>query len=291
MSFLSQLNLTSNVQKSNMSDTVFEGLRQFIYDKTGIYFPDNKKYLLESRVGQRVHALGIRDYGEYVSRLRNGMAEQEIPQLVNVITINETFFYRNEPQLEIVETELLPQIIKRIRESGKRTVRIWSAASSSGEEPYTIALIVKEKLQPANPDIRFEIVGSDINTNVLNSARKATYRNYSIRKVPAHILKKYFIEKGEDYTLQPPITNMVEFRKVNLFDRNMLRSMKQFDIIFCANVLIYFDTKSKRQVIGSLYDSLNPGGFLLLGYSESLYGLSQAFKPLHFTKTIAYIKE
>ena len=290
MSFLSQLNLT-NTGSSKMSNAAFEELRQFIYAKTGIYFPDNKKYLLQSRVSQRITALRWNDFSTYIARIKAMSARDELEHLINAITINETFFFRNEPQLEVFKNELMPKIVQNATNAKRRDIRIWSAASSTGEEPYTLAIVLRDKFLAQNATKRFQIFGTDINTDVLESARKANYKKYAIRKVPNGYMSRYFENVGEEYHLKPIIKNMVTYKNVNLFDRAKMRQMNKMDVIFCANVLIYFDTKSKKQVVNALYDSLNPGGFLLLGYSESLYGVSQAFKPVHFSKTIAYQKE
>ncbi len=291
MSFLGQMNLTTTQQHSKLSPNEFERLRKYIYNTTGIFFPDNKKYLLESRVGQRLATLNFGSFDSYLDHLRNGQGATEIPALINAITINETFFFRNEPQLEVVEQELLPKLAETRQKQGKSKVRIWSAACSSGEEPYTLAMIIKNKIQPRFPRMQFEILGTDINTHVLQKARTGIYREYAVRKAPKNYFTRYFREDKGRFMLQPSILKMVDFRRLNLFDRRSMQMMRNFDMIFCANVLIYFDADSKKQVVNNLYDALNNDGYLLLGYSESLYGVSQAFKPIHFTKTIAYHKE
>lgn len=271
---------------ATMTDDYFSKLRKFIYEHTGIFFADSKKYLMESRVSRRLAALRIQDFAQYLSYLSNGGASDELTHLINSITINETFFFRNEPQLKALETTIVPEIIKR-----KTKVRIWSAACSTGEEPYTIAMIIHDKLMTRYPSINFEIVGTDINTAVIETARRGIYRDYSIKNVPMYYQQKYFTIDGEKYILSRDILEMVQFKNINLFDRQAMKGMTGFDIIIAANVLIYFDFNSKQSVVASFYDSLNSGGFLLLGFSETLYGISQAFKPVHFDKAIAYRKE
>lgn len=271
---------------ATMTDDYFSKLRKFIYEHTGIFFADSKKYLMESRVSRRLAALRIQDFAQYLSYLSNGGASDELTHLINSITINETFFFRNEPQLKALETTIVPEIIKR-----KTKVRIWSAACSTGEEPYTIAMIIHDKLMTRYPSINFEIVGTDINTAVIEIARRGIYRDYSIKNVPMYYQQKYFTIDGEKYILSRDILEMVQFKNINLFDRQAMKGMTGFDIIIAANVLIYFDFNSKQSVVASFYDSLNSGGFLLLGFSETLYGISQAFKPVHFDKAIAYRKE
>ncbi len=281
--------LPSQIPK--LPDEVFQQLRKFIYERTGIFFADNKKYLLESRVSRRLTALGASTFSDYYGALMNGAGSSELCHLINAITINETFFFRNEPQFAALETSILPEIIEQKRKAGINKVRIWSAASSTGEEPYTIGLIIKEKLQPRFPSVKFDIIGTDINTQVIEVARRGVYRDYSIRSTPKHFLEKYFTREADSFIISEEIRNAVEFRQLNLFDRDAMKLMKDFDVVFAANVLIYFDFNSKQNVVSSVYNSLNKGGYFFVGYSETLYGLSQAFKPVHFDKAIAYRKE
>ena len=278
-------------QSAKLSDDTFLQLRKFIYERTGIFFADNKKYLLESRVSRRLSALGLNSYQGYFSILMNGQGEAELSHLINSITINETFFFRNEPQFNVLEESILPELIRKRKEDGTNKVRIWSAASSTGEEPHTIALIIREKFQPRFPFTKFEIVGTDINTQVLDTARRGVYKDYAVRNIPKAYLDKYFRQDGDKFVLSEEIRKMTDFRQMNLFDRNAMRAMRGFDVVFAANVLIYFDFNSKQTVVSSIYDSLNKEGYFFVGYSETLYGLTQVFKPVHFDKAIAYRKE
>ena len=290
MDFFSQISLTSQ-KPSSLSDDAYEELRDLIYQKTGLFFPENKKYLLENRVGQRITALKLESFRQYIQLLKNGNQHSEFPKLINTITINETYFFRNEPQYKAFEKELIPLMIKEKEQHNQNRIRIWSAGCSSGEEPYTIAMILREKITSRYPNMVFEIVGTDINTTVLSKAEQAEYRDYSVRKVPQLYLQKYFKKSDNYYQLQPSIKKMVKFQHLNLLDKFKMTMMRNFDVIFCENVLIYFDQEAKSKAVSLLYDALNPGGYLLLGYSEALYGLSGAYKPVHFTKSIAYKKE
>ncbi|MCL4539155.1 MAG: protein-glutamate O-methyltransferase CheR [Bacteroidetes bacterium] len=278
-------------QGTKLSDETFQLLRKYIYERTGIFFADNKKYLLESRVGRRLSALRLESFPEYYSALLNGIGAGELPHLINSVTINETFFFRNDPQFIALETLILPELIKKRIEQGNYNIKIWSAASSTGEEPYTIALLIREKFQARYPAVKFEIVGTDINTQVLEVARRGAYKEYSIRNIPRLYMDKYFEPHGDQFILRDEIKKMVRFNQMNLFDRGMMKTMQNFDVVFAANVLIYFDFNSKQVVVSSIYDSLNKGGYFFVGYSETLYGLTQAFKPVHYDKAIAYRKE
>jgi chemotaxis protein methyltransferase CheR len=274
-----------------MSDEMFRQIRGFIYQQTGIYFQDNKKYLLEGRLAKRAQVLNLSGFEAYYQLIRNGARRmEEMKHLYDAVTINETFFFRNEPQFEAFEKTLVPQILEG-RRNGNTRLRVWSAASSSGEEAYTLGMIFLEKLKPAYPKLEIEIVGTDINSTVLDTARQGIYREYSIRNTPKYFLDKYFVSEDARFHLNEKVKSLARFEHLNLYDRQRMRMMSHFDVIFCANVLIYFDAQSKIQVVSDLYDALNPGGFLFIGYAESLHGISTAFKLLNFPKTVAYKKE
>ena len=289
MGILTKIELSS--PDVSLSEQAFSRLRDFIYRQTGIYFPDNKKYFLENRLYQRLKALKLKDFDTYVHKIQNGLMNGELQHLINQITVNETFFFRNEAQLEALERGVFPPLLEQARHRPGRAVRIWSAACSTGEEPYTIAILLREKFRHLLADIRLEILATDINSQVIQKARQGYYREYAVRKIAPEWLQRYFRPHGNFFQIVPEIRRMVHFRQMNLMDRLAMQQIRGMDVIICANVLLYFDERSKRQVVNSLYDSLNPGGYLLLGYSESLYGISHAFKPVHFSKTILYKKE
>jgi len=274
-----------------MTDEMFRTMRDFIYQNTGIYFQDNKKYLLEGRLGKRLQMLDIDDFDKYLRMVRCGTDRSaEMKFLYDAVTINETFFFRNEPQFEAFERILVPKFIAA-KGGGKRALRVWSAACSSGEEAYTIAMIYLERLRPKFPSLDIEIVGTDISPSVLDTARAAIYREYSVRNTPKLFLEKYFDAVDGRFHLASEAKRLARFYHLNLYDRPKMRGVGRFDIIFCANVLIYFDQQSKIQVVSDLYDNLNPGGSLFIGYAESLHGISSAFKVMNFPKTVAYQKE
>jgi chemotaxis protein methyltransferase CheR len=274
-----------------MSDRDYLQIRAFIYEKTGLYFQDNKKYLLEGRVAKRLQVLGLDNFETYLRLLRSGLKLEEIRHFYDAITINETFFFRNEPQFEALEQVLVPELFAK-KKSGTRTkVRIWSAACSSGEEAYTLAMIYLEKLKPRFAGLEFEIVGSDINGTVLETARKGVYREYSVRNMSKQYLDKYFVREDGKFIVKDEVRRCVRFDFLNLFSSPDMKRMAGFDIVMCCNVLIYFDTKSKTQVVSHLYDSLARGGYLFIGYAESLHGISTAYKLINFPKTVVYKKE
>ena len=275
-----------------MSDDMFRTLREFIYEQTGIYFQDNKKYLLEGRIGKRIQLMGMASYEEYVQHIKyNSRRAEEMRHFYEAITINETFFFRNEPQFEAFEQTLVPAILSRRASHGRQKLRVWSAASSSGEEAHTIAMLYLEKLRVKHPGLEIEVVGTDISNAVLETARKGVYRDYSVRNMPKQYLNKYFTVEDVRYLLRDEVKQLVRFDNMNLYDQTRMRQMTCFDVIFCCNVLIYFDAHSKIQVVSNLYNALNRGGYLFIGYAESLHGISTAFKLENFPKTVAYKKE
>lgn len=289
---MNSFNLGTAVKGLELSLTSFEALRKYIYDNCGIYFQDNKKYLLESRLQKRITFLGLESFDKYLDYLKfNPKSVEEKKYLYEAITINETFFFRNQPQLDAMSQLILPEVISEKIKQGKNKIRIWSAASSSGEEAYSIGITIVELLRFKYPNVEFEIVGTDINYQVIDTAQKAVYKEYSVRNTSGLYVKKYFKNVNNTYELDPTIKNMVTFKLLNLFDDISMKAMTNFDLIFCANVLIYFDAASKIKVVNHLYNSLNKGGYLFIGYSETLHGISKAFKLVSFPKTIGYKKE
>lgn len=287
----SNFNFTFNRgNELKLTQDSFENWRKYIYDLAGIYFQDNKKYLLESRLLKRIKILGLKSYEEYLDYVkRSGTRSGEISYLYEVITINETYFFRNTPQLEALVTSIVPELYSTNRNRNK--IRIWSAASSSGEEAYSIAMIFNDLIKPKFPNLNVEIIGSDISKGVLSTARSGIYKEYAIRNLPPNYLRKYFKINGSSYELDTKIKSMVRFKELNLFDPIGMRSMINFDVIFCANVLIYFDIDSKIKVVSNLYNSLNQKGYLFIGYSETLHGISKSFRLVSFPKTTGYKKE
>ncbi|CUS77285.1 chemotaxis protein methyltransferase CheR [Candidatus Kryptonium thompsonii] len=276
-----------------LTDEEFLELRNFIVRITGIYFPESKKYFIESKLRPRVETLGLKTYGDYLNYLRySPFRGSELDVLFKLITINETYFFRDEAQFDTIEKEILPKIIESKPRNGFRTLRIWSAGCSTGDEAYTVAMIFLEKIKPKYPDVNVEIIGTDINSAVLDVARRGIYKRYSVRYVPENYMRKYFtILNDEEFHLIEDVKRLVKFKQLNLMDKFQMVTMRNFDLILLRNVLIYFDENSRREVVSWIYDSLNRGGYLIVGYSESLRNLTKAFKVVYFDKTIGYKKE
>lgn len=276
---------------TKLSDKDFEVLRDFIYNTCGIFFNASKKYFLESRIARRMEATNIKNPADYYNFLRMGNGRtEELSKLLDEVTTNETYFFRNVPQLNAVEKLLLPEIITAKSKIGFKKLRIWSAASSSGEEAYTLAMILHEKRATVLKDWMIEIVGTDINETVLTQATEGIYNSYSVRNCPEMYRKKYFREEGGKYILSPEIKKYCKFSKLNLYDDTKMIFMKSFDFIFCANVLIYFDVAAKSKVVQHFYNNLQPYGYFFVGQSESLHGVTDKFKTVHFPGGFVYKK-
>lgn len=273
-----------------MTKEEFTVLRDFIYEKTGIYFAETKTYLLESRLTNRLSELGLSSFEDYYYHLKYGAdkAKNELANLFDVVTTNETSFFRNPPQLDAFKILLQKAYLNG--NSSVPPIRIWSAACSTGEEPYTLAIMIMEMMEAGRVNIPFTIVATDISTKVLESARKGVFSQYSVRNTDEIIKKKYFTEESNVYKLKDTVKKNVKIDFMNLMDDNAYKLYRQMDFIFCRNVLIYFDEKMKKKVVDHLYECLKPKGFLTIGHAESLHNISRAFKPLVFPGTIAYQK-
>ena len=274
-----------------MTKEEFITLRDFVYEKSGIFFAENKAYLLESRLTNRLGELGLSSFEDYYYCLKYGSdkAKNEITNLFDVVTTNETSFFRNPPQLDAFKI-LIQKSYLNGTASIAAPIRIWSAACSTGEEAYTLAIIMEELLQTTKQNIPYMIYATDISQKVLESAKRAVFSQYSIRNTDESFKNKYFTEENNMFKLKENVKKNVKIDFMNLVDENTYRSYKQMDIIFCRNVLIYFDEKMKKKVIENLYESLKTKGFLTIGHAESLHNISRAFKPLVFPGTIAYQK-
>lgn len=275
-----------------ISDKDFEALRDFVYSICGIYFHANKKYFLESRVERRMAEVRATTPAEYLAVLKSpGAKSGELKKFLDEVTTNETCFFRNPAQLAALEKQIIPGLIEAKGKIGFRKLKIWSAGSSSGEEAYTMAMILLEKCTTALKDWSIEIVGTDINETVLAQAREGIYTPYSVRNTPEYYRKKYFTaEEGGRFVLSPSVKKLVSFSNLNLYEDTKMIFMKSFDLIFCANVLIYFDIAAKSKIIQHFYNNLQPYGYFFVGQSESLHGVSDKFKTVYFPGAFAYKK-
>ncbi|HAO93659.1 MAG: hypothetical protein A2X93_07255 [Deltaproteobacteria bacterium GWC2_56_8] len=276
--------------KPKLSLETFCLLRDIIYAKSGIQFGDTKKYLLETRLARRIEEKNLKSFEDYYYYLMYDPDKaRELNYLLNCIVTNETSFFRDPAQLDAFRRGIVPRVVEEKARTGSKTVKVWSAASSTGEEPYTLAMMLMEDLGSRGYGI--EVLGSDISDRVLKSAEAGVYEKYSLRNTPEVFKSKYFVTSGpESYAVARKVRDLVKYRKVNLVDSIETRMIRGMDIIFCRNVLIYFDDASKKKAVTHLYDSLNKGGYLFVGFSETLHSITRLFRPVSIERSVVYQK-
>lgn len=270
-----------------MSDEEFRLLRDFVYQHCGLHFDQESKYLLEKRLGKRLRYHGVSSFKDYYYLLRyHQNREQELSEVIDSLTTNETYFFREDFQLKTFTREILPEIRARKEKEGTRKLRIWSAGCSSGEEPYTLAMLLLEA--PFLHDWQVDIIGTDISQKVLQIARKGIYGQSSFRATEAVMQRRYFTEAEGKLRIADRVKNLVTISHLNLFETSRVALLGKMDVIFCRNVIIYFDLAAKKRVVESFYQRLKPEGFLLLGHSESLMNITNAFFLRHFKHDMVY---
>lgn len=265
----------------------FRLLRDLINEYAGLHFDDEAAYLFDRRLGERVLALDLESFDEYYKFLRfNVRGQGELDEAVEVLTTNETYFLRQEYQFRAFRDELLPRLADRNQR--QRRLAVWSAGCSTGEEVYSIASIVHASGWFDGWDVR--IIGSDISKKSVAAARRGVYRDVSFRSAPPQFRQAYFSESADGAHVVDWIKKYCHFGQLNLLDGLRMSIIGRVDVIFCRNVLIYFDARSRRRVIDTLYERLVPGGHLLLGHSESLLNVSTAFELVHLKEDLVYRK-
>ncbi len=270
-----------------LSDELYDKYVKLIYKRTGLYYEHNKKYFVEKRIIQHAESLDMDSLNEYYMLLKFGLDQLEFDELINDLTVNETYFFRDFPQLRNFAEDVLPIVEKR--KMSKKKLKIWCAACSTGEEAYTLSIILQEMLdEPQKWDI--QIIASDINSEVLKSAKVGLYDSRAIKDVPIEYLEKYFKKWQNKYLINREIRRSVSFLQINLMEEKARSSINGCDFIFCRNCLIYFDDRSRKSVVMSFYESLNPEGFLFLGHSESVGRITSSYKAKKIGDTIVYSK-
>lgn len=265
-------------------------IRDLIYESCGIYIPDTRFRFLEERCIRRMAAVRTDSLMQYFSHIRSYAGRAgEMKHLLNEITVGETCFFRNQAQLDALRTVVLPGIVAAKKGQGWHHLRIWSAGCSTGEEPYTLAILLAE-LGGLLKNWTFEILATDLNENSVNKAKEGVYGEYALRNVNEYYLQKYFERDGELYRVNHELRSHIQFSRMNLLDDSRMVFMKGMDLILCCNVLIYFDTASKRRVIQHFYNNLLPDSYFFLGHAESLFGVMEDFKLVHFPGTTGYLK-
>ena len=282
--------MTGPLPNQTMSIQDFLSIREFIYGRTGIFFSESKQYFLENRLNRRLQEVDIASYRDYLGLLQSQQGKEELKQLFNEITTNETSFWRNPPQIEAFQRIVLPEAAALARARGASRLRLWSAACSSGEEPFTLAMICVEGRELLR-GLTVEILATDISEKVLAQAREGLYGSYTLRNLTPVQVKAHFEPAGADtFQVRPELKQLVTFKNFNLVDYASYRTLGSFDVIFCRNVLIYFDDAVKAKVIKGFHETLAPKSFLLVGHSESIHSFNVGFDLMHFSKAMGYRK-
>lgn|SRR5689334_9358574 len=268
---------------TGLDRAVFDKFRVLIYETCGITLSENKEALVASRIGKRMRTLGVTDYGLYYGMVTSDRSGNEMTELVNSISTNVTHFFREPRHFELL-TEWLQDWVQK---QGRKPVRIWSAACSTGEEPYSISMTVMDALNSA-ADV--QIQASDISTKVIQIAKYGVYKPQDVQNIPMPTLKKYFQVGGaaeaELYRVKPAIRDMVQFHQINL-STPPYAVQGQLDVIFCRNVMIYFNRDLRKLLVRTFQDMLRPGGYLVVGLAESLSGIQhdmQVIEPSVYRK-------
>jgi len=280
--------LLKNEPEIKITDDDFEKFREYFYRKTGIIFDQSKRYFVDRRLIERIKATGHNSFKNYFIFLRFESSGKELQNLINALTINETYFFREEYQFQCMVNSMLPEILPRKRRGD--IIKIWSIPCSTGEEPYSIAIYLLEYWKEIDKwDV--EIISSDIDTNALDNAKKGIYSERSVQNLPRSIIQKYFKYLGNGYyQICEELRNSLEFTRVNITDTKETKRYRGLDIVFCRNLLIYFDDLSRKIAVENLFDSMLPGGFIYLGHSESMSRISPIFKIRKFPEAIVYQK-
>ncbi|WP_159674663.1 protein-glutamate O-methyltransferase CheR [Andreprevotia sp. IGB-42] len=276
--------ITLPASQITLSDADFERFRDYFYRKTGIDFDLSRRYFVDRRLIERIAALGLDSFRDYFMQLRNG---NEIEHLINIMTVNESYFFREEYQFRCLVQSMLPELLAR---KNGAPIRIWSMPCASGEEPFSLALYLMTHW-PALETHDVELLASDIDTQALAAAREGIFSERAVKQLPAALRQRYFEPFGEErYRLDADVRDCVAFSHVNIVDAAQVAAIGAIDVVFCRNLLIYFDDVSRRLAAANLFDSLNPGGFICLGHSESMSRISSLFNVRKFPDAIVYQK-
>lgn len=270
-----------------ISDEDFLKFKEYFYRKTGIIFDYSKRYFVDKRLIERIEATESGNFRIYFNMLRFEASGNELQNLVNTMTVNETYFFREEYQFKCLVNSLLDEITSK--KIDKSPIRIWSVPSSSGEEPYSIAIYLLEHWAGID-EWDVEIISSDIDTKIIAEAKQGHYSSRSVQHLPKTLLTKYFHYQDDGYQICDELRAAVEFSRVNIMEPSEVRGYRNMDIIFCRNLLIYFDDAARRQVAEMFFDAMKAGGFVCLGHSESMSRISSLFRVRKFPEAIVYQK-
>jgi chemotaxis protein methyltransferase CheR len=281
------MTLAVRAEDARLRPDEFRLLRDLVNGYAGIYFGDEALPILERRLKERLSALGISRFNEYYQFLKfSSGATSELDEAVDLLTTNETYFFREDYQLRAFKNEVLPILASDA--ASRRRLSIWSAGCSTGEEVYTIAILIAESGLFNGWDVR--VYGSDISRRCVAAARRGIYGASAFRAVGPEVKRAYFMDRADGSHVIDRIRQNCHFGHLNLMDTERVRVVGRVDAVFCRNVLIYFDQRSRKKVIDMFYERLIPGGFLFLGHSESLLNVSTAFELVHLSEDLVYRK-
>jgi chemotaxis protein methyltransferase CheR len=270
-----------------MKDREFRWFADLVRSHCGIAFGEDTRFLLERRVARRMRELSVTSLSAYQFELRNeSRRDGELAALIDEITTNETYFFRERSQLRSLVAEILPEALVARRERGGGPVSVWSAGCSSGEEPYSIVILAREAGFDPERDLR--VYATDISRRMMKRARAGAYRETSFRETEPALREKYFEEKDGTWTVSDAVKKCVDFIHLNLLDRSRIALLGSMDVILCRNVMIYFDPDTKRDVIATFEQKLRPGGHLLLGHSESLINITSGLELRPLKSDLVY---
>jgi chemotaxis protein methyltransferase CheR len=259
---------------AHLSDHEFGKLSAFVERRCGIRIPEGKRTMLEGRLRRRLRSLGFDNFTDYCQLVLGGGAEAEVELMIDEVTTNKTDFFREPQHFNFLVQQALPQLAK----AGRPELRLWSSACSSGEEPYTLAMVMSEALH-LYPQLRFQIVASDICTEMLDHAREAVYDEERIQPVPEALRRRYLLRRKDgapQVRIVPQLREKIRFRRINLLDGDYSLG-GPLDVVFCRNVFIYFRKELQAEILGRFARGLAPGGFLFLGHSETIQGFDVPF--------------
>ena len=276
---------------ADLSDPALLKLRDLIYRISGIYHPENKFYLLATRSRRRMKAINSNTFADYIEHLTTRPnRDAEMRSLLNEITIGETYFFRSQAQMDAVSKIILPKLTSLNSKQVVKKLRFWSAGCSTGEEPYTLSILLLEQVAQNLKGWTFEIIATDLNDNSIAKCREGLYAEYAVRNLSPLRRQKYFKQEGALYRVNDEVRAGVKFDRLNLQDQSKMLFMKGFDLIFCCNVLIYFDGVAKKRTVDHFYNGLIPGGHFFLGECETLFGINDQFHLVHFPGATGYSK-
>jgi len=278
----------TDVRSLDMSDAEFRMFCELLRGHCGLHFGEDSRFLVEKRLARRLRELELGSFAAYRYHLRHSpQGEEELARVVDDLTTNETYFFRERAQLRALVDEILPELLEQRRQrDGVRPLTVWSAGCSSGEEPYSAIMLALEAGLRPGEDLR--VYASDISRPMLTRSRRGLYREASFRETEPELAERYFSVQDRERRICDEIKKHVDFIHLNLLDESRLALLGRMDVILCRNVIIYFDAETKKRVIETFYEKLRPGGYLLLGHSESLINVSSAFELCHLKNDMVY---